>query len=170
VTDVNCAVEIITSQRWWITPLAIILSAGIGAFVAMRAIAHQREVARMRATLDVILESESNTYYQKIYSVFRSETNRTGGLTALVDAQSDSERESRRSLNDFLNHYELIAIAIDKKILDEKFYKTWMRSTYIRHFDSCKSYIQAIRDNGSELAFIEFETLAEKWRDPQCKC
>lgn len=171
MTDIPCTIEIINNGQW-ITPLAIILSASIGAWVARSSIKHQREIAKMRATLDVILESESNTYYQKIYSSFRSESKRTGGLMALANAKSDSERESRRNLNDFMNHYELIAIAINKKILDEKFYKTWMRSTYIKHFDQCKDYIYTIRneEDGNEKYFREFEVLAERWRDPACKC
>jgi hypothetical protein len=168
VTDIS-SLEIINDSQWWVTPLAIILSAAIAAFTAWRAVRHQREIARMRATLDVILESESNAYYQKIYASFASESKRSGGLVALVNAESDAERKSRRDLHDFLNHYELIAIAIKNKILDERFYKDWMKSTYIKHYDECSDYIMEIRKS-APLSYVEFESLANKWRDPNCKC
>lgn len=167
----NCVIEIINNGHWWITPVAIILSATIGALVAIFAIKHQREVARMRATLDIILESESNSFYQKIYSSFSSESKRHGGLSSLIDAQSDQEKEARRNLNDFLNHYELIAVAIKKKILDESFYKDWMKTTYIRHFDEAEEYIKAVREqHKNPKIYTEFQAMAKRWRDPNCKC
>lgn len=118
----------------------------------------------MRATLDVILKSESDTYYQDIYSTFTSELTRSGGLISLIDAHSDNEKRSRRNVHDFLNHYELIAIAIEKNILDEDFYKEWMRSTYIKHYQEAEEYINTLnKEKSTTVLFINFKELAEKW-------
>ncbi len=118
----------------------------------------------MRATLDVILKSESDTYYQNIYATFTSELTRSGGLISLMDAHSDNEKRSRRNVHDFLNHYELIAIAIKKEILDEHFYKEWMRSTYIKHYRESEEYIKTLnKENNSSVLFINFKELAEEW-------
>lgn len=83
----------------------------------------------------------------------------------MVNARSDAERATKRAVDTFLNHYELIAIAIEKNILDDGFYKLWMRSAYIRHFDQSKGYIDALREAGSKTAFVEYEKRVEAWRN-----
>lgn len=148
---------------WW--PItAIIISALVGGLIALWSINNQNRIARMRATLDVILKSESDTYYQNIYSTFTSEHTRPEGLAALKDAHSDNEKRSRRDVDDFLNHYELIAIAIKQQILDEDFYKEWMKSVYIRHYRYAEKYINSFaKEKNKNLTFINFRELAEKW-------
>ncbi len=65
-------------------------------------------------------------------------------------------------VDNFLNHYELIAISINQNILDEFFYKEWMRSTYIKHYKESKAYIDGTREE-SPKAYVCFQELAEKW-------
>ncbi|WP_181454285.1 DUF4760 domain-containing protein [Halomonas sp. SL1] len=158
---------ILVSQNghWWVSPLAILLSAVVGAGTALFAVWRQRHIARVRATLDVILKSESDEFYKEIHRCFSSELKRNGGLEGLINAQSEAEIESRTSVLDFLNHYELIAVSIDRSILDEHFYKSWMRSTYIRHFDESFAFIDKIRKEKEAPKFCEyFERLAVKWK------
>ncbi|MFW1676423.1 DUF4760 domain-containing protein [Pontibacter sp. JAM-7] len=163
MTDpVTCTVELITSGQW-VSPLAILVSAGVGAAVALNAIKTNREIARKRATLDVILKSESDEYFERIYTVFSSERKRSSGLKTLLFAETDSERKAKTEVDNFLNHYELIAISIRKEILDEGFYKSWMRSTYINHFEDAEEYIKDIQKTHPN-AFKEFESLARKWQ------
>jgi len=158
----EASIQIIQNGYW--SAGAIAFSASIAAIIAIRSIANQNRVARMRATLDVILKSESDTYYQDIYSTFTSELTRSGGLISLIDAHSDNEKRSRRNVHDFLNHYELIAIAIEKNILDEDFYKEWMRSTYIKHYQEAEEYIDLLnKGKNTSVLFINFKELANKW-------
>lgn len=149
-----------------ISPLAILLSASVGAAVALVSIRAQREIARRRATLDVILKSESDETFQALYSTFKSERNRTNGLASLLDASTESEKSLKTQIDSFLNHYELIAISIKNKILDETFYKEWMKSSYIKHFYDAKSYIDEMRKKQKhDSAYIEFERLVNKWEN-----
>jgi len=160
----NAELPIQIIQNGYSSAAAIIFSATVGGLIALWSIRNQNRIARMRATLDVILKSESDVYYQNIYSTFRSELTRTGGLTSLRLANSNNEKLSRRDVNDFLSHYELIAIAIDKKILDESFYKEWMKSAYIRHYKDAEEYIRVVNEEQkTNLLFINFKELAEKW-------
>lgn len=160
---VACIIETIQNSQWYLSPLAVLLSATIGACIAWRSITTNRDIARKRATLDVILKSESDYYFERIYSVFASEKKRKSGLEALLNADTDSERKAKLEVDNFLNHYELIAISISQNILDEEFYKDWMRSTYIKHYKESEAYIEGIRKDNPK-AYICFEGLAKKWQ------
>lgn len=145
-----------------ISPAAILCSAFFGGLIALYSIQQNVRTARVKATLDMIVESESSEYYQHNLSIFQ----------ALVDdekifhqlAQPLCSDPRRRTLNDFLNHYELIALSIRKQILDEAFYQEWMMHTYVRHFEQAWRYIAERRKslNNDEI-YAEFETLAKKW-------
>ncbi|MFT0140745.1 DUF4760 domain-containing protein [Alcanivoracaceae bacterium MT1] len=161
----DSVINVVQNSLWWLSPGAVFLSAVIGGFIALKSIKKQQEIARRRATLDVILRSESETEYLKAYAVFRSEIECDRGLEHLIDARSDAERSTKRAVDTFLNHYELIAIAIEKNILDDHFYKLWMKTAYIRHFDQAKGYIDALRTSGSPNAFTEYEKRVEAWRN-----
>ncbi|VUD62264.1 hypothetical protein TDB9533_03006 [Thalassocella blandensis] len=166
VTDPVVCSTVLDIPRYgqWFSPLAILLSATIAGIIAGFSVKAQREIARKRATLDVILKSESDQYFERIYSVFASEKQRKSGLQTLLDPDTDGEKQAKWEVDNFLNHYELIAISIEQKILDENFYKTWMRSTYIRHYKESELYIEGTRRiSKSPLAYIKFEQLAQKW-------
>lgn len=160
-SEVTCIIELINNSQWT-SPLAVIASAVLGSSVALFAVKTNREIARKRATLDVILKSETDAYFERIYTVFKSEKSRKSGLQALHSAETDGEIKAKIEVDNFLNHYELIAISIEQKILDEDFYKQWMRSTYVRHFKDAEEYIQISRETNAK-AFIEFQKLATKW-------
>lgn len=158
---VTCIVDL-TQNSQWFSPLAILVSAVIGGRVAWSAVNANREIARKRATLDVILKSESDEYFERIYAVFSSEKRRASGLETLLKAETDGEKKSKIEVDNFLNHYELIAISITQNILDESFYKDWMKTTYIKHYKESKAYIDGIRVKSPE-AYTNFQALAEKW-------
>lgn len=132
----NC-IEVINAagNGQWYSPLAIFISAFIGASVAILSLKAHRDIARKRATLDVILKSESDEYFERIYKVFASEKDRSGGLQALLSAETVTEKGAKTEVDNFLNHYELIAISIEQEILDEGFYKAWMKTTYVNHYE-----------------------------------
>ena len=158
---VTCIVEI-TQNGQWFSPLAILVSAIGGGSIAWRAMNANREIARKRATLDVILKSESDEYFERIFTVFVSEKKRASGLEALLSAETDGENKARLEVDNFLNHYELIAISINQNILDEEFYKEWMQSSYVKHYKESKNYIEGARKEDPR-AYICFQELAEKW-------
>ena len=156
----------LSNGYWWISPVAILLSALIAAVGVIYSMARQRAIAKTRATLDVILKSESDEHYTRIYKTFKSEREREGGLAVLLDSKTESDRKCLREVLDFINHYELIAVSINKQILDEDFYKHWMRSSYVEHYDDSRELIEAIREKAGSNTFFEyFEALSSKWRE-----
>ena len=186
MTDTLTACEVMTSEAtqiyvcvassslWWAMPVVGFLGvcvAATGAFIAWRALLANREMARKRATLDYIERSESTEYYQKRYSAFRDARNASSDLSDLFDPKNDALKTQRRLVLDFFNHYELIASGIKFGILDEKIYKSYMRSTVVRDWRAGQPLVEHIRtptpDSGqdvpADLAFSEFQALAEKW-------
>jgi len=157
---------VIQSGYWWASPVAVLLSAALAAFGVNRSIHRQREIARTRATLDFILKSESDEFYRSIYRTFESENKRKNGLVSLLEAETESERRCLNDVLTFINHYELIAVSIENNILDEAFYKRWMRTSYVDTFDDCRDLICKLRDSEQrDSYFVSFERLANRWRE-----
>lgn len=152
-------------QFWWLQPLIVT----IGVVVAVAAIVWNRRVARFKATLDLIEGSESKEFYQVRYRAYRRY--RQGGefRDGVLDPSSEEGQTNRDYCMDFLNHYELVAIACQKGIIDEKFYRLWMGPTLVRDWNCATDLVRAARsprrpgDPGGRTAFSEFEALAVKW-------
>lgn len=168
--------------RWWaeiaqalldlrpyahvIGPTVIIVSA-LG---ALWGVLVTRATTRRRATLDIIEKTESTEYYQKNFAVYLRY--RDGERAVLHDPKTPEAESDRKAFLDFLNHYEIIAIGIEQGILDEQFYKDWMRSALVRHWNIASDFIQRERwkhDPATGLwsysgkLFEKFQNLATAW-------
>jgi hypothetical protein len=152
--------------RIYIAPALIFLSAGI----AVVAVLMQRKVARQRATLDFIEKVESGDHYRKIVQTF-TELRRGKGFAHLSNPKTDVDKDTRRCVNDYMNHYEMVAIGIRTGILDKRFYRDWMRGPFVRDWNAIASWVQRERwkrlEDGSweyyGKIFIEYEKLARQW-------
>ena len=136
-----------TAPLTWLqslSPVAILISGGIALFGISRA----AETARKRATLDMIEKSESSEHYQRIHATFR-DTLGNGvddvKLQQLAEAKTQADKDLRRQIEMFLNHYELVSIGILEGSLHEGTYESWMRSTVIRDWNTAADYIQRER-------------------------
>ena len=154
--------------RIYIAPFLILLSAGI----AIIAMLMQRKVARQRATLDFIEKVESGDHYRKIVHTF-TELRRGKGFAHLTNPQTDDDIDVRRCVNDYMNHYEMVAIGIRTGILDKKFYRDWMRGPFVRDWNAIAAWVQLERWKRLEdgtwkyhgQTFVEYERLARQWSD-----
>lgn len=157
-----------------ITPQeAILTSATLAGVMALLSIASQRQVAREKATLDIILKSESDDHYKDLYKNFldtRRDVDSVLNKSTCFLLQSDLSSDDLTQLDEFINHYELIAIGIKKKILSGKVYKKWMRSVYVKHYIECYHYIQYLRFiYPHSKVFENYISLATKWLQPEEK-
>lgn len=129
-----------------------------------------RAVARQRATLDLIEKSESSEYYRDLHATY-SRLRREGGLPKLANPQTDIDKADRQAVMNYLNHYELIAIGIRENILDEKFYRSWMRGPFVRDWNAARDLIQRQRwkklEDGKweyySQTFENYQYLACRW-------
>lgn len=151
-----------------ITAGAIILSALGAGIAAYKTIQANRRLTRLRATLDVILESEEDNFYQKLSDVF-CETRDGPGILTILNAKTTEEIKTKREIQAFLNHYELICLSIKRGILDEKFYRDWMRRAVVEHWNDVGELVAQLREGNTPLAFEHFEDIAVKWGGRRCR-
>lgn len=125
-----------------IGPTVVVVSVAISATLALLSIYSARAIARQRATLDLIEKRESTAHYVAIHRRFAAL--RRGRGFVHLDA-ADAEDEDRRAVVDYLNHYELVAIGIRKRVLDERFYREWMRGPFVRDWNAAADFVQQER-------------------------
>lgn len=160
------APEFIRENSGLLSPTIILFSV----VAAIFGIATQRYIARRRATLDLIEKYESTEFYQELNEAFSS---RRKNLQDWKDLQVPTEKEfmsERSKILAYLNHYELVAIGIENKILDEKFYRNWMKTPYTRDWDAAAGFVNRDRwrkNDGSweynSKLYENFRLLAIKW-------
>ena len=141
----------ITPYLAGLTPVVI----GFSAIIALRSISSNAEVARKRATLDLIEKTESTPHYQTLHQAFKYQR-QNGSFDSLIDPVQQEDKEQRRKVQWYLNHYELISVGIRRGILDSDTYQDWMRSAFIRDWNTAADFIQR------ERWIYNKET--EKWR------
>lgn len=141
------------------------------AIISIRSISANKDIARKRATLDIIERRQSTEFYQDLYLAFKQVRQDPTGFEQIKDPSSPVLQEQRRKVLEYLNHYELIAIGIRRGILDKDVYAAFMRTQFVRDWLDAKPFIDHIRkptpDSGSTVssgaAFEEYGKLADRW-------
>lgn len=152
--------------RIYITPALVFFSV----IVAALALINTRQIARRKATLDLIEKVESTDHYRALNAAF-SRLRRGRGFAHLGNPADDEDILDRAKVNDYLNHYELVAVGIFQRILDERFYRTWMRAPFVRDWNAAADFVQAERwrreDDGrwtyNEKIFCNYQKMARRW-------
>ena len=127
-----------------------------------------RRIARLKATLDLIEGSESKEYYHRRYQAYRA-YRRAADRATIVDPGDDAHRELLSHCQDFLNHYELVAVACRRGLIDAGFYRAWMGETLVRDWNEATLLVrracrpQQASETGNPRAYVEFERLACRW-------
>lgn len=156
----------VTSTFWWVQPSVT----AVGIFVAGAAIYSSRNASRLKATLDFIEGSESKEYYQTRYKAYRKYRTDGAYRISVLDPKDLTHENDRDYCLDFLNHYEAVAIACDKGIIDKNFYYKWMGENFVRDWNVATDLVRQTRmprmpgDRGCPTAFQNFERLAVKWK------
>ncbi|MES2443439.1 MAG: DUF4760 domain-containing protein [Pseudomonadota bacterium] len=140
----------------------------ISVTVAWLALRNARAVARQKATLDLIEKIESDQHYRQITDRF-SELRRGIGFSHLNDPAPEN-RDDRRAVLDYLNHYEIVAIGIRHNILDAEMYRAWMEGVFVRDWNAAAEFIQRERWKGDATSwtyrasvFEHFQWAATRW-------
>ncbi len=154
-----------------------LIAPGIAAFGVVVAIGlawvnirNARSIARLKATLDLIEKVESSEHYRKRHETFRSI--RTEGRFAALENPGDAQTKAQRyEVVEYLNHYELVALGILNRVLDEGMYRKWMAGPFVRDWNAAAAWIQSERwkleDNGMwsyrAATFGNYQTMARRW-------
>lgn len=151
--------------RIYLTPALVLVST----IVAVIALVNTRRLARRKATLDLIEKGESTDHYRELNKTFSGL--RRGKGFAHLSKPAPTDEDDRSRVNDYLNHYELVAVGIFQRILDEKFYRSWMRAPFVRDWNAAVDFVQRERwrreTDGTwtynEKIFCNYQKMARRW-------
>ena len=122
-----------------------------------------QRLARERATLDTLLHAQSDSDYADLRNNFHKLRDSETPLSEWLKDEhklSDELTYIRR----FLNKYELVALGINKDLLDKDLYEEWFKSSFVEDWNKCRGFINDLRQKtGKETFFMQFQTLAQKW-------
>jgi hypothetical protein len=142
----------------WVQTGAIVVSA-IGVVLT---ILWNVRIASRRATLDLVMAEQSEDGLIRERTEF-IKLRDAGHLAQWADPVKSSSDESA-IVRATLNRYELVAIGIRRRTLDEKLYKRWCRTTLVGDWMACKPFVMQLRQNTQAATYFnEFEALVRKW-------
>ena len=162
---VNCGPEF-----FWLSLLgpAILLVTAIG--TALYAKRYHSGIASKRATLEFITANESNEPLDKARRQFALSSGKgPEHLKALLDnemssAPDESKMDELLLVSAYLNHLELVAVAIHSGAIDEDMYKNAYRSSYIQAWLRSEEFIKYASAKTTQPTLYEnFRKLATNW-------
>jgi hypothetical protein len=161
-----CIVPPAADWRTLIAPALVLISTA----VAVLALITTKRIARRKATLDLIEKVESTEHYRSLNATF-SRLRRGRGFAHLADPLTPQDEADRARVNDYLNHYELVSVGIFQRILDEAFYRTWMRAPFVRDWNAAVDFVQRERwRRGPDGAwtynariYCNYQRMARRW-------
>ncbi|UIP07129.1 DUF4760 domain-containing protein [Erythrobacter sp. SDW2] len=139
---------------------AVVLSA-IAAFAIIRS---TRQNGRRRNTMDLILHQESDRDLIEARAAFNEL--KAGEVKLATYAKPETKNsEQAQTIRKILNLHELTAVAIEEGVIDERVYRRWFNTTYIKDYVAVEAYIlEARRTYENPKAFCEFEKMAKRWK------
>lgn len=152
-----------------IAPSATLTVGAVAAIFAASSIRTTREIARHRATFDYIERSESTDFYHEISRTFISLKANPAGFEGVYDPRSDEGKLQRQHVIRYLNHYEMLSLAIQFGTLSEEIYYRAYRGAVVSDWNAVQQFIHHRRTvsipgrPASPRAFVEFEWLAQRW-------
>lgn len=143
---------------------AILLTATVAAAIAIWGILSQRAITARQVTLQFIKASESDKDVIKARQRFNDLTMDGDGLGKWARDEHSKSKEAQ-AIRIVLNEMELIAIAIQRGILDDTTYRRFFKSGVVKTWKHAASYVLARRARtGNDSLYHEFEELARYYR------
>ncbi len=168
-----------------IRTVVIVVSPPISVILAIVAWFRHRSISAKRAAVDFIKAELENEVLADARHHFLDLTRDDGrGLKELIEeleepiedsSKSPSEvsalvqslvQESLAKVHLFLNHCELVAVAIHNRAMDERMYEDWRCTSYIEAWKRAEKFIEVrcrTRPHQPNL-YRQFERLADRWQ------
>ena len=142
----------LTSGPWTLLTPLVILGTAVFAWL------YHRNISAKRAVIEFCSKAElGNSEWVSGKPKFGELTNNWSNSLA-----RKQEPEDASVIVSYLNHCELVAIAIQENAMHEEMYKLFRRTAYIRTWSLAKAYIKERRQTHKTL-YENFQRLAEKW-------
>ncbi len=141
----------------------IILSATSAVIISLIAIRENRKIIKNRETIAMMQDILWDKDYIDARDIFIKA--RQAGIAQFI-GQPDTDEF--KAINKIMNHYELLAIGIKRKILSEDIFKEFTKSRLVADWQESKGFVEALRlESKNDNIFCEFENLAENWQEQQ---
>ena len=154
---------------WWdavdhhVATVAVVASA-VGALWIVIA---SHRISRRRATLDIILQTESDKDLIRARKIFTRilEGNEKPEFWGMKENRKSDEAHAIRTV---LNIHELMAVSIQEGVIDERVWRRWYNRGYISDYNEMVGYIKQVRAwKNNPALYKEFELLAQRWERDQ---
>lgn len=141
---------------------AVLITGGVAALIALWGVASQRALARRRATVDYITRLESDKDVLEANQRFIELAKAPGGLAPYAEEDREKEPDTQK-IKVVLNTYELVAIGVQRGVMDFELYKRWHCGGVLRYWGYAKPFAERLRERtGNQALYHEFEVLA-RW-------
>ncbi len=152
--------DIIISICQALTPLAIFVSALVAFFGVGSTLRKHDQIAKREYTLDIINQTETSDFYRKNLTNYGSYRERR--KLNFDELPITLTTDQTIYVYDYLNHLEMIALAIDNDIIEGSLYRDWFGTVYVTRFAESQAFIKE-RQKIKPRAYILFESQASKW-------
>lgn len=139
--------------------------------VAIYAKRYHANLSAKRAAVDFILAAEANAPLASARKRFAQSSNKgPQHLEGLLDAVQADEASPDQwgeygDVIAYLNHCELVAVAIKDGAMDETMYQRFNQSAYVQAWNRAQEFIRTARNRKTQPTLFEhFEGLATKWQ------
>jgi hypothetical protein len=145
-----------------LAPIATAAIAAAAACIAYTALRVQRDLARKRAALDFFLKTEMDKSVVEALYAYEDAMKR---FEAHGDAKTlCGNTDDYRSICTYLNINELIAIGVDKKLLDEDLSFEFWSDELIVACDDAKAIIAFVRkQDKTPFSYVTLESVGDRW-------
>lgn len=133
----------------------------MSAIGAVLVIWHNGRLARRRATIDHILNDNSNAEYLEAIQLLYSLDDKQVRFTKYFETPECAEFKAIRKV---MNKHEFIALGIRTGAFEERIYKELQYSNFMKVYHACSACIAEVRSTTKkQTLFQEFEWLAKRW-------
>lgn len=137
---------------------AVVITALAAAVIAIWGIISQRVITARQATLEFIRDAERDNDIITARREFNRLSKDPAGLGPIA---ADTTTDEYKSVQLVLNHFEMVAIGIQRGIFEDEIYRRWYKSGVIRAWKVAAPFIFARRTStGNDALYHEFEEMA----------
>jgi hypothetical protein len=142
---------------------SVLVTGLLAVAAAVWALYSQRAIPRRQCTLEHLAQLEADADAVAYRRIFREQAEK-GTLTGLAAVEKQQTPEFRAVISR-LNELELIAIGIQRGVIDFELYKRWFKSGALRAWRDAEPFIRDFRNrHNNQILYHEFFIMSEWFR------
>ena len=144
--------------------VAILLSASLAGWLSWLAIRKNREILQNRETMALMNHIVWDAEYIEMRAAFVKARDGRTGIKGFIGKPNT---KAFKAINKMMNHYELLAIGVDRNILSQDVLKRFIGKRLVADWKASKEFVMALRKKNKDkenYIFCEFENLAGDWK------